>query len=231
MKTSNNNQEIQIDDCWNRIGVWREKGDRCPELDNVIHCRNCSVYSDAGRKLLNTEPPDEYRSEWTKILAQDKEKSLINVQSAFVFRAGEEWLALPAAMIHEVVNMSLIHSIPNINNKVLRGVVNIHGKLELCVSIGRVLGIEKLEVEETEDPQYVSPERLVVVIQKGHIIAFPVSEVLGIVRYTPDMIKDLPVTVSGSKAVYTTGILCVGDKDVGLLKDKPLFKTLTKDLE
>jgi chemotaxis-related protein WspD len=68
-------------------------------------------------------------------------------------------------------------------------------------------------------------------MQKKQIITFPVSEVLGIIRYTPDMIRDLPVTVSGSKAVYTMGILCIGDKDVGLLKDKPLFKTLTKDLE
>ena len=232
METKNDSQEIQIDDCWNRIGVWRDKDERCPELDNVIHCRNCSVYSEAGRKLLDSEAPDDYRSECTKILSQEKKKTLINIQSAFVFRAGGEWLALPADMIHEVVNMGLIHSIPNINNKVLRGVVNIHGKLELCVSIGRVLGLEKLEKpDETEAPDYISPERLVVVMQKNHIITFPVSEVLGIVRYTPDMIKELPVTVSGSKAVYTMGILCIDDKDVGLLKDKPLFKTLIKDLE
>jgi hypothetical protein len=45
------------------------------------------------------------------------------------------------------------------------------------------------------------------------------------------MTKDLPVTVSGSKAVYTMGILYLEGKDIGLLKDKPLFKTLTKDLE
>jgi chemotaxis-related protein WspD len=232
LETKNDSQEIQIDDCWNRIGVWRDKDERCPELDNVIHCRNCSVYSEAGRKLLDSEAPDDYRSECTKILSQAKKKTLINVQSAFVFRAGGEWLALPANMIHEVVNMGLIHSIPNINNKVLRGVVNIHGKLELCVSIGSVLGLEKLEKSaETEALDYISPERLVVVMQKNHIITFPVSEALGIVRYTPDMIKDLPVTVSGSKAVYTMGILCIDDKDVGLLKDKPLFKTLTKDLE
>ena len=232
METKNYSQEIQIDDCWNRIGVWRDKDERCPELDNVIHCRNCSVYSEAGRKLLDSEAPDDYRSECTKILSQEKKKTLINIQSAFVFRAGGEWLALPANMIHEVVNMGLIHSIPNINNKVLRGVVNIHGKLELCLSIGRVLGLEKLEKsDETEAPDYISPERLVVVMQKKHIITFPVSEVLGIVRYTPDMIKKLPVTVSGSKAVYTMGILCIDDKDVGLLKDKPLFKILTKDLE
>jgi chemotaxis-related protein WspD len=224
--------DYKIDDCWNRIGVWRTGTERCPELDHVIHCRNCPVFSKTGRKLLRSAPPEDYRSEWTKILSTEKEIKPFNVKSAFVFRAGSEWLALPAHMIQEVVNMGPIHSIPNITSKVMRGLVNIHGRLQICVSIGRVLGLEKLiRTEEELDPEYISPERLVVVLQDNHLVAFPVSEVKGIVRYTPDMIKDLPVTVSGSKAVYTIGILHLDGKDIGLLKDKPLFKTLTKDLE
>jgi chemotaxis-related protein WspD len=224
--------DLKIDNCWNRIGVWSTDKERCPELDNFVHCRNCPVFSKTGRKLLQTNPPEDYRSEWTKILSTEEEIKAINVKSAFVFRAGGEWLALPSHMIQEVVNMGPIHSIPNINNKVLRGLVNIHGRLQICVSIGRVLAIEKLEkTEEQLDPNYISPERLVVVLQKRHLVAFPVSEVKGTIRYTSEMIKDLPVTVSGSKAVYTMGILHIDGKDIGLLKDKPLFKTLTKDLE
>ena len=223
--------DLKIDNCWNRIGVWGTDKKRCPELDSIVHCRNCPVFSKTGRKLLQTNPPEDYRSEWTKILSTEKEIKAINVKSAFVFRAGVEWLALPSHMIQEVVNMGPIHSIPNINNKVLRGLVNIHGRLQICVSIGRVLAIEKLErTEEQLDPNYISPERLVVVLQDNHLVAFPVSEVKGTIRYTPEMIKDLPVTVSGSKAVYTMGILHLEGADIGLLKDKPLFKTLTKDL-
>lgn len=224
--------DLKIDDCWNRIGVWRTGSERCPELDQVIHCRNCQVFSKTGRKLLRTEPPEEYRSEWTNILAAEKEIKPFNVKSAFVFRAGSEWLALPAHLIQEVVNMGPIHSIPNITSRPLRGLVNIHGRLQICVSIGRVLGIEKLiRTEEETELDHISSERLVVVLQENHLVAFPVSEVKGIVRYTPEMVKDLPVTVSGSKAAYTTGILHLDGKDIGLLKDKPLFKTLTEDLE
>ena len=224
--------DLKIDDCWNRIGVWRTGKERCPELDHVVHCRNCPVFSKTGRKLLRTPPPDDYRSEWTKILSVEKDLKPTNVKSAFVFRAGGEWLALPSHMIQEVVNMGPIHSIPNVSSNTLRGLVNIHGRLQICVSIGRVLGLEKLDkTEEQLDPDYISPERLVVVLQDNQLVAFPVSEVKGIIRYTPEMIKDLPVTVSGSKAVYTMGILHLKEKDIGLLKDKPLFKTLTKDLE
>jgi len=223
--------DLKIEDCWNRIGVWRTGKERCPELDNFVHCINCPVFSKTGHQLLRTKPPDGYRTEWTGILSKEKKVEQININSAFVFRAGNEWLALPSNLIQEVVNMGRIHSIPNINNKVLRGLVNIHGRLQICVSIGRVLGLEKLEkTAEQLEPDYISPERLVVVLQKNQIVAFPVSEVKGIVRYTPQMLIDLPVTVSGSKAVYTMGIIDLEGKDIGLLKDKPLFKTLTKDL-
>ena len=223
--------DLKIDDCWNLIGVWRTSKERCPELDNFIHCSNCPVFSKTGRLLLRTNPPEGYRSEWTSILAKEKKVKQINVNSAFVFRAGNEWLALPSNLIQEVVNMGPIHSIPNINSKVLRGLVNIHGRLQICVSIGRVLGLEKLEkTDEQLAPDYISPERLVVVLQKNQLVAFPVSEVKGTIRYTPAMLIDLPVTVSGSKAVYTMGIIHLDGKDIGLLKDKPLFKTLTKDL-
>ncbi len=224
--------EQLIDDCWNRIGVWRTGQERCPELDHVTHCINCPMFSKAGRKLLQTTPPPEYRSEWTKILATEKEIKQTNLKSAFVFRAGSEWLALPSHMIHEIVDMGPIHSIPNIDIKSLRGLVNIHGKLQLCVSLGRVLGLEKMEETEEElKRDYISPERLVVVMQENQIVAFPVSEVKGIVRYTQEMVKDPPITVTGSQAVYTIGIIHIDNKDIALLKDKPLLKTLTKDFE
>jgi chemotaxis-related protein WspD len=222
--------QLKIDDCWNRIGIWSSGIERCPELDKVIHCRNCPVFSKTGRTLLRTAAPEGYRSEWTRILAAEKSIKPVNEKAAFVFRTGNDWLALPSHMIQEVVNMGQIHSLPNINSNVLRGLVNIHGQLQICVSIGRVLGIEKrTRTEEELAPDYISPERLVVVKQENHLVAFPVSEVKGIINYTTDMVKDPPVTVSGSKAVYTEGILQLEGKDIGLLKDRPLFKKLTKD--
>ncbi len=221
--------EPEVNDCWNQIGVWRNQEERCPELARVIHCRNCSVYAAAGRSLLRRPLESTQRAEMTKLLAQEKISEPIHTKAAFVFRAGGEWLALPAAIIREVVDMGPIHSIPHVSNNILRGLVNIHGKLEICVSIGGVLGIDRLE-RPMHPSNYMAPERLVVSEQESKVIAFPVSEVLGVIRYTPEMVRELPVTVAGSKAAYTRGILCLPDRDVGFLKDEPLFTTLTKDL-
>ena len=218
-----------IDDCWNRIGVWSTAEERCPELSNVVHCRNCSVYSATGRLLLDREASPEYLQEWTTLLAEEKKDVRTVTKSAFVFRAGTDWLALPTSVIRQVVDMGTIHSIPHLNNPVIRGLVNIQGKLEVCVSIGAVLGLEREEHDDS-DTGYVAPERLIVTHKEGKILAFPVSEIMGVVRYQPEMMRDLPITVSGSKAVYTEGILLHKNLDIGFLKDRLLFKTLTKDL-
>jgi len=219
----------KLDDCWNRSGAWGNENDRCPKLAQAIHCRNCSVYSLAGGQLLNRPFPAEYQQERTKILAEKKLREHANTKSAFVFRTGTDWFALPASLVREVVKIGKIHTIPHLSNNVLRGLVNIKGKLEICVSIGAVLGIERLKNTESQT-RYVSPERLVVIVRVGQVITFPVTEVVGIVRYHPEMMRGLPVTVSGSKAIYTKGILCHDDKDIGFLDEKQLFQTLTKDL-
>ncbi len=219
---------IIVDDCWKRIGVWSGAKERCPELITVMHCRNCPVYASAGRHLLDQEVPENYVKEWTNVFARVKTEKKEKVNSAFIFRTGGEWLGLPAKLVQEVVDMGVIHSLPHRNSTVLRGVVNIRGKLELCFSIGAILGIERFEKVKKDDEKYVSPSRLVVAERESERIVFPVSEIYGTFRYAEGMLQPLPVTVSGSRAAFTKGILCVDDFDVGLLDDAVLYAALDR---
>lgn len=225
--------EVQsaVSDCWKKIGVWGTSEERCPELLKVIHCRNCPVYTSAGRHLLDREVPENYRREWTATFAKVKSEKKVTIHSVFVFRTGGEWLALPAKLIQEVVEFGVIHSLPHRSNPVLRGLVNIRGKLELCFSIGAVLGIERLEKTGDKEEKYISPSRLVVAERNGQRIVFPVSEVFGSFRYAEGMLQQLPVTVSGSRAAFTRGILCVQNFDVGFLDDRLLFESLMRNLQ
>lgn len=221
---------LQIDDCWNTIGVWSEAKERCPKLEKVMHCRNCPVYASVGRHLLDQEVPEDYASDWTAVYARMKVEKEQKVYSAFVFRTGGEWFALPAKLIQEVVDMNVIHSLPHRNSTILRGVVNIRGKLELCFSIGAILGIERYELNKKKDEKYISPSRLVVAERNGERVVFPVSEIYGSYRYGEGMLQSLPVTVSGSRAAFTKGVLCVEDFDVGLLDDKVLYEALKRNV-
>ena len=78
--------------------------------------------------------------------------------------------------------------------------------------------------------KYISPVRLVVVAREGERIVFPVSEVYGFIRYSEGMLQPLPVTVSGSKAAFTRGIISVEDFDAGFLDERVLFDSLMKDV-
>ena len=215
-------EQISIDDCWNRIGVWGSNIASCPRLKDVIHCRNCKVYSQVGRLLLDRPMPAEYMEEWTRILASITEDKRDKACSAFVFRIGKEWLALEVALIKEVAEMDVIHSLPHYANHFIKGVVNIRGKLETCISLGSLLGIKKAE-QQDKRAGFVSPERLVVMEQDEICLVFPVSDIRGIVRYQPSALEDVPVTVAKSKAAYTKNMLRMEDREIGLLNHERLF--------
>src|SRR5579883_797895 len=125
-------------DCWNRIGVW---GDRsCPELAQVVHCRNCPVFAAAGRRFLDGPSPQGYLEEWTERLALPIEETATDVQSVLVFRLGDEWLALRVQVLVEVTTQRPIRRIPR-RAGLLAGLVNIRGELHLCVRLAQLLGI------------------------------------------------------------------------------------------
>ena len=221
--------QSSIYDCWNRIGVWGHNVERCPELGKVIHCRNCPVYSAAGRQLLNRSLSSDYQDEWIDQLAETQEKKSFGTKPAFIFRAGSEWFALPVAVVREVADMGPIHSIPHRSGDILRGVVNIKGKLEICVSLGAVLGIGRGETTDTRN-KYMAPTRLVVVIHDRQVFAFPVTEVMGIMRYRPEALQNSQAAVPGTDRVYTLCMLQLDDKKINFLKYKQLFRSLTRDL-
>lgn len=231
MRDGRSSEKIMtLDDCWNRIGVWSELEERCPELATIIHCRNCPVYTSAGRHLLDRLVPEDYAKEWSSIFTRRASEKKERILSAFIFRTGGEWFGLRAGLIQEVVDMGPIHSLPHRSSTILRGVVNIRGKLELCFSIGGILGIERFEKPETKK-RYISPVRLVVAEKEGDRIVFPVSEVYGFFRYSERMLQQVPVTVSGSKAAFTRGIICVENFDAGFLDEQALFEAFMRNVQ
>src|SRR5262245_51359882 len=136
--------------CWRQIGV---AGDAtCPELRQVLHCRNCPVYTAAGRRLLERAMPETYRQEWTDALAQEKDVSTGSTTSVLIFRLGMEWLALPTEVCQEVSDRRVIRRLPHRSGAILLGLVNIHGELRLCVSLSGLLGL----TQDTEAEQQTS---------------------------------------------------------------------------
>ncbi len=220
---------MELDDCWNRQGVWGQGQERCTELDRYGHCHNCPVFSHAARRLLDRDIPDAYANEWAAVLASPKEFQWSNPYSSFVFRIGPEWLAFPSSIIREVIARSRIHKIPHRREPMLKGLVNVRGKLEICISVGAVLGIRPAAMGN-EQNKSSERERLIVAEREGFCVAFPVSEVKGIVHYDIDRVADPPVSVTGAQDAYTGGILKIDGIEVGIIDEKLFFQTVKRGL-
>ncbi len=221
--------EVVIDDCWNRIGVWGKQQPRCPELEKVIHCANCKVYSSTGRLLLDRKPDNGYIESWYEQLRLVQRKKDHNATSVVVFRLSDEWLALPARMFQEVVDMRIVHRVPHSKSSVLKGLVNIRGELQLCVSLGRLLGVERhgISVDDAASGIYA---RMVVITDGEMRYVFPVSEVRGIQRYTPTDLQNVPATAERCSNNYMGGMLNIDDKQVGCLDPDLFFSALKRML-
>lgn len=221
-----------IDDCWNRIGVM---GDRtCGELKTVIHCRNCSVYSAAGRSLLERTAPAEYLKEWTDVLAETSTEQVVgegtlvrttDTISVIIFHLGNERLALPVSFLQEVAPPCIIHTVPHRSDDLFLGILNIRGEILLCASLSHLLGLEPV-VADADSAKPTNTRRLIVAGRDQSKWVFPVDEVDGIYRFHLNEFKETPVVVSKASEAYTKGVVTWQDKRVNFLNCELLFHTL-----
>ncbi|MBI3850743.1 MAG: chemotaxis protein CheW [Verrucomicrobia bacterium] len=246
-----------ISDCWDKIGV---NGDSsCAELEKFVHCRNCPVYSAAGTRLLDRELPARYRREWTERYSKAEcgigsAPTRSRGVSVVIFRIGAEWLALPAQVFLEVVEHRSIHSLPHRRQGIVLGLTNIRGELLICVSVGRLLGLDSanakgqsLKSTPTRNRRSLEPSprgvaglapegeafsvsRLLVAQWNNSRLVFPVDEVQGIQRYRPEELTEVPATLAKNAANYSRGILTWRNKSVGCLDEELLFYTLNRSL-
>lgn len=223
-----------LNDCWNQIGVM---GDRsCGELKTVIHCRNCKIYSAAGRSLLERNAPPEYLKEWTEILSEAAtvqvgvgEGTLVRAAdtlSVIIFRLSNERLALPVNILQEVTPPQVIHSVPHRSNAVFLGLTNIRGETLLCVSLKDLLGLG--QVPASQNSNSINPQRMIVAGQGENKWVFPVDEVHGIYRFHMNEFKEAPVLISKASEAYTKGVITWQDQKLNFLNAELLFYTLSQ---
>jgi chemotaxis-related protein WspD len=215
----------EVDTCWHRIGVYGDG--KCPELVQHVHCRNCPVFSSAAHRLLDRPLPEEYRREWTAHFAEVERRTPPAKSSAVLFRIDAEWLALPAQAFQEIAERRRIHSLPHRRQGIVIGLVNIRGELLICVTLSRLLGLERNSQRKALISGY---DRLLVANWEGSRLVFPVDEVQGIHRLQATELREPPATVAKSNLSFTQGIFLWQKKAVGFLDPALLFSALNRSL-
>lgn len=211
--------ELHIDDCWNRIGVWSRTGASCPRLIDAVHCHHCEVYRAAGRTLLDRPLSPQARQQWDASYAQPTLPQLRKGTSCTVFRLGEEWLAIPTLAIKSVGAPVPVRRIPHRRNPVLRGMANLASELALVVSLAALLGIaDEPAPGQPVEPRRAQPiARLLWVLGESGSFAFEVAEVSGTHRYEEIRLEPVPSTLEKAVRRYVRGTLEVAGRRVGML--------------
>lgn len=213
--------------CWTTIGI---RGNRsCPELAKHVHCRNCPRYESAVRGLLNREPPENYAEELTKMIAEPEAKKNDQKQTVMVFRLGSEWLALPVGLFVELARVRPIRRVPHRSNSVFLGLVSIRGDIQLCFSVGGLLGVHPVE-DGKKAPATGFLQRLCVISKYNRELVFPADEVYGLGSYAENELQPVPVTVAKTLQKYTLGIIAVNNRQTGLINDELVLAAFERSL-
>lgn len=218
-----------IVECWREIGV---SGDRsCPELEEHLHCRNCPTHAQIARKLLDRPLPPGYRDEWTQHFAERDEKAPEGeeIDSVLIFRIGEEWLGLPAAICREIAEPRPVHSLPHRRSEAVRGIVNVRGELLICVSLPALLGIDAAFSSRSTERIAVFP-RLVVTGEETRHVAFEVDEVHGLHGYRAHERSPVPATVGRSAASVVETVIPWNGRAVGCLNAGRLLDLIDRSI-
>ena len=209
--------------CWNTVGVWGSQAPRCEKLDEVIHCRNCPVYWNAGREVFEKRIPEGYIEQWTRVISSDVEPVSKLSQSIISFRLADEWFSLSTRNFIEVSQIKSIHKIPHQSNDLVLGVVNVGGEVRLCFSLACLLGVANDETKQI-NLRGVYKRYLVVQIDDSDYV-FPVDEVGGVYRYDPEDLKQVPVTIEAEKAELLLGVLDIEGNKIACIDVNKLAQT------
>jgi chemotaxis-related protein WspD len=219
--------ETSSERCWRSIGVWGDQS--CQELKVHLHCQNCDVYIQSGRQLFQQPAPPDYLAEWTQLLTDEKEEVDDEQVSVIIFRIASEWFALPTKNFVEVHEFRSIHRIPHVSDQTLLGLTNVRGALHLCVSLRQLLNLSATEAAE-DWCQSDNQTRIAVIENEGEQWACKLDEIDGLLRFSPDLVHEPPVTVSQTSSTFTKGVITNQDKPIALLDGDLLFHYLKNNL-
>ncbi len=217
----------KIVNCWNSIGVWGREQPRCALLRELVHCHNCEKYISAGKAALQRNQYADYLRQWTSQAASNR-AAAGGGKSLLVFRIGDRWLGIDTGYLAEICAERRIRSLPKVSTAVIKGLVNISGKVQLCFSLGQLLRIEKRETQRLRRQSLYDP--LVVAIWNSRKYVFPVNEVYGICSHLPDSEHGDEIAAAGAVPPFVADVITHDGMQVQCLDALAVFSELDRSL-
>jgi len=171
-----------------------------------------------GSELLHRPPPQDYLEDWAALLGQPVIEAPPAQMSLFLFAIEDERLALPVECLHEIVDPLRVHTVPNRKSDVLLGLVNLHGRLEICVTL--------LPLLKNRAPSRTACRKMMVWGTTQRRYVTPVDEVIGVERFQAHAVRPAAAGVSTS----LKGIIFRNLEPIGLLDDSALHDGIQRSI-
>lgn len=214
-----------IEKCWSEIGVYGDKS--CEYLPKYNHCRNCPVYSRAGKAALDRPASDSMLDEWTKNYKLGKERGESGDMPVLIFRLGKELFALDSSYISSVCDVEPVRFVPFRTNSLFRGLVKVEQEIKLCVDVSELLGVER---STPDDNGATSFRRMIGVSTKGADFVFEADEVEEITRISQSVLEEPPISVSGAGYSAAKSVFKRKKASVALLDAEKFVKKIDEIL-
>jgi chemotaxis-related protein WspD len=140
--------------------------------------------------------------------------------SVLIFRLGTEYLAFRTSALAEVTKLYPVHRVPHRSNHILTGLVNLRGRVELCVSLHGLLGIAASKL----------PVHMIVLDDSAQreTWVFPADEVLGIEHVPRSQLHHVPSTLINPGVGFSQAVLTWKGLTVGLMDEERIFAALRR---
>lgn len=125
-----------------------------------------------------------------------------------VFALAGEWYALPIAAVQEIIRIAEITRVPDAPS-VIRGVVNLRGRVLPVVDLRIRLGLPAVELDTSR--------RILVLPARGRWIGALVDSVSNIERIRPGDVQPVPSDVLSERSDYFRGVAQKAERLVVLL--------------
>ncbi|MBA2367883.1 MAG: chemotaxis protein CheW [Candidatus Protochlamydia sp.] len=144
------------------------------------------------------------------------------MESIIVFCLAGEWWGMRTFFFKKIIMQLPIHKLPHKKGKLLLGIVNIEGKLEICISLNELLGIGSFL--KRQDPA----ARMIVMAHESLLWVSPVDRVEGIYLINTKLLQNVPSTILNTTSNFLDGILLHNDKSIGIINEIGVFDSLKK---
>ena len=208
--------------CWRKIGVYA--GDHsCTRLREVVHCRNCDVFSAAARSVMLREI-----DQVDEVFAPVTEVANI-VRSALLLRIGGVRIGLAVARVIEIAADAPLRRVPHRTGRAVAGLTNVRGQLHLTLVPEYLFGLEmSATAAQTEPEKHARPRIVLLTATVGAPVALRADNVIGVHGFTRAALGPVPESLPAPLAECANAVAVFEGKHFLLLDEVKFAEVLSE---